>query len=195
MDLDLFGAFHSGEGVDEVAPPSTAAEESRKRLLDSDDLGVGVDSKLLKKNDTEDDGSANAASGKITHTEERKIEWSGRSVLTSSALPEGFADLSGDKDMNTMPTNPAKVYPFELDPFQKQSIAYIERNESVLVAAHTSAGKTVVAEYAVARSIKAGQRVIYTSPIKALSNQKFRDMQVGDCVFFLFSFLNKYIFF
>ena len=55
--------------------------------------------------------------------------------------------------------------------------SYIERNESVLVAAHTSAGKTVVAEYAVARSLKNKQRVIYTSPIKALSNQKFRDMQ------------------
>ena len=79
--------------------------------------------------------------------------------------------------MTMMPADPAKVYPFELDPFQKQSIAYIERNESVLVAAHTSAGKTVVAEYAIARSIKRNQRVIYTSPIKALSNQKFRDMQ------------------
>lgn len=171
---DLFGAFETGEGVDEVAPPPTAAEESRKRLLETD-IGISVDSKLLKQADEEE--SASISSGKVTHTEERKIEWSGRTVLTSSALPEGFADLSGDKDMNTMPKDPAKTYPFELDPFQKQSIAYIERNESVLVAAHTSAGKTVVAEYAVARSIKRGQRVIYTSPIKALSNQKFRDMQ------------------
>ena len=48
--------------------------------------------------------------------------------------------------------------------------------QSVLVSAHTSAGKTVVAEYAIALSLKAGQRVIYTSPIKALSNQKYREL-------------------
>lgn len=54
---------------------------------------------------------------------------------------------------------------------------YIDRDESVLVAAHTSAGKTAVAEYAIAKSLRDKQRVIYTSPIKALSNQKFRDLQ------------------
>jgi ATP-dependent RNA helicase DOB1 len=48
------------------------------------------------------------------------------------------------------------------------SIAAIERNESVLVSAHTSAGKTVVAEYAIAQSLKEKQRVIYTSPIKVV---------------------------
>ena len=74
-------------------------------------------------------------------------------------------------------TSPAKVYPFKLDQFQEEAIGYIDRNESVLVAAHTSAGKTAVAEYAIAKSLKAKQRVIYTSPIKALSNQKFRDLQ------------------
>jgi ATP-dependent RNA helicase DOB1 len=64
-----------------------------------------------------------------------------------------------------------------LDTFQKEAIQCIEKNESVLVAAHTSAGKTVCAEYAIAKSLKQKQRVIYTSPIKALSNQKYRDMQ------------------
>lgn len=44
------------------------------------------------------------------------------------------------------------------------------------MAAHTSAGKTVTAEYAIAQSLKHGQRVVYTSPIKALSNQKYRDL-------------------
>lgn len=64
------------------------------------------------------------------------------------------------------PAEPARVYPFELDPFQKVSVASIQRNESVLVSAHTSAGKTVVAEYAIAQCLKEGQRVVYTSPIK-----------------------------
>lgn len=71
--------------------------------------------------------------------------------------------------------DPAKKYPFELDPFQKVAINCIEKNESVLVAAHTSAGKTAVADYAIALSLKNKQRVIYTSPIKALSNQKYRE--------------------
>ncbi|XP_064539014.1 exosome RNA helicase MTR4 [Drosophila montana] len=70
---------------------------------------------------------------------------------------------------------PAKEYPFVLDPFQKQAILCIDNSQSVLVSAHTSAGKTVVAEYAIAKSLAAKQRVIYTTPIKALSNQKFRE--------------------
>ena len=75
------------------------------------------------------------------------------------------------------PTVRAKEYPFKLDKFQEKAVECIERNESVLVAAHTSAGKTAVAEYAIALALKNKQRVIYTSPIKALSNQKYRELQ------------------
>ncbi|KCZ77798.1 hypothetical protein H311_01185, partial [Anncaliia algerae PRA109] len=81
-------------------------------------------------------------------------------------------DVYEDLDVFT-----AKEYSFELDDFQKISLTALERDESVLVAAHTSSGKTVVAEYAIAMSIKNKQRVIYTSPIKALSNQKYRELQ------------------
>ncbi|CAG0883855.1 unnamed protein product [Darwinula stevensoni] len=70
---------------------------------------------------------------------------------------------------------PVKEYSFVLDPFQRQAILCLENGQSVLVSAHTSAGKTVVAEYAVALSLKNKQRVIYTTPIKALSNQKYRE--------------------
>ncbi|KAI9930873.1 hypothetical protein ASPWEDRAFT_100680 [Aspergillus wentii DTO 134E9] len=73
------------------------------------------------------------------------------------------------------PEDPARVWPFTLDPFQQVAVSSIQREESVLVSAHTSAGKTVVAEYAIAQSLKNNQRVIYTSPIKALSNQKYRE--------------------
>lgn len=68
-------------------------------------------------------------------------------------------------------------YPFELDTFQKQAVYHLEQNDSVFVAAHTSAGKTVVAEYAIALAMKHLSRCIYTSPIKALSNQKFREFK------------------
>ncbi|KAL3043712.1 hypothetical protein OYC64_003553 [Pagothenia borchgrevinki] len=73
--------------------------------------------------------------------------------------------------------NPAFKWPFELDVFQKQAVLLLEAHDSVFVAAHTSAGKTVVAEYAIALSQKHMTRTIYTSPIKALSNQKFRDFK------------------
>ncbi|WFD18120.1 Antiviral helicase ski2 [Malassezia caprae] len=71
----------------------------------------------------------------------------------------------------------AHDYPFELDTFQKQAVYHLEQNDSVFVAAHTSAGKTVVAEYAIALASKHMTRCIYTSPIKALSNQKFREFK------------------
>lgn len=80
-------------------------------------------------------------------------------------------------NISKVPQCYAKTYKFELDIFQNISIASIERDESVLVSAHTSCVKTVVAEYAIAQSIKNNQRVVYTSPIKALSNQKYRELQ------------------
>ncbi|CAH8657468.1 unnamed protein product [Schistosoma rodhaini] len=70
---------------------------------------------------------------------------------------------------------PAKTFPFTLDAFQQQAIICIDNNQSVLLSAHTSAGKTVVAEYAIATALREKQRVIYTTPIKALSNQKYRE--------------------
>ncbi|KAL4764792.1 SKI complex RNA helicase subunit SKI2 [Aspergillus foveolatus] len=71
----------------------------------------------------------------------------------------------------------AREWPFELDTFQKEAVYHLENGDSVFVAAHTSAGKTVVAEYAIALAAKHMTKAIYTSPIKALSNQKFRDFK------------------
>lgn len=68
-------------------------------------------------------------------------------------------------------------FPFELDTFQKRAVYHLENSDSVFIAAHTSAGKTVVAEYAIALASKHMTRAIYTSPIKALSNQKYRDFK------------------
>ncbi|KAM6104776.1 LOW QUALITY PROTEIN: exosome RNA helicase MTR4 [Pterocles gutturalis] len=70
----------------------------------------------------------------------------------------------------------AKEYPY-LDAFQREAILCVDNNQSVLVSAHTSAGKTVVrSKYAIALALREKQRVIFTSPIKALSNQKYREM-------------------
>ena len=73
--------------------------------------------------------------------------------------------------------NLAYKFSFKLDEFQEKGILCLENRESVLVSAHTSAGKTVVAQYAIAMAKRDHQRVIYTSPIKALSNQKYRDLK------------------
>jgi superfamily II RNA helicase len=62
-----------------------------------------------------------------------------------------------------------------LDGFQRQAIAAIQRDASVLVSAPTGTGKTLIADFLVERTLAAGQRVIYTAPIKALSNQKFEE--------------------
>lgn len=68
-------------------------------------------------------------------------------------------------------------YPFELDPFQYEAIATFLDGDSVMVAAPTGTGKTVVAEFGVYESFRRGGRVMYTTPIKALSNQKYRDLR------------------
>ena len=67
-------------------------------------------------------------------------------------------------------------YPFTLDPFQERALDALDAGQSVLVAAPTGSGKTVVAEYAVARALAEGRRAFYTTPIKALSNQKYGDL-------------------
>jgi ATP-dependent RNA helicase HelY len=66
---------------------------------------------------------------------------------------------------------------FPLDPFQRQALDAIDAGRSVLVAAPTGSGKTVVAEYAIDAALAAGAKAFYTTPLKALSNQKFGDLR------------------
>lgn len=66
-------------------------------------------------------------------------------------------------------------FPFELDDFQKDACKCIENKESVVVCAPTGAGKTVIAEFAIQLALENGERIFYTTPLKALSNQKFYD--------------------
>ena len=66
---------------------------------------------------------------------------------------------------------------YEPDAFQVKAMNSIDADASVLVAAPTGSGKTLIAEYAIARARSLGLRAFYTTPIKALSNQKYRDLQ------------------
>ncbi|KAM3713143.1 hypothetical protein ACJW31_01G232500 [Castanea mollissima] len=97
--------------------------------------------------------------------------------LHDVSYPEGYVPPPPPTPPSSSASAPAKEFPFTLDPFQSESINCLENGESVMVSAHTSAGKTVVALYAIAMSLRNKQRVIYTSPIKALSNQKYREFK------------------
>ena len=102
----------------------------------------------------------------VSHTKRGGHEWA--HMVDVNRDITNFRDLVPDM---------AREWPFELDTFQKEAVYHLENGDSVFVAAHTSAGKTVVAEYAIALAAKHMTKAVYTSPIKALSNQKFRDFQ------------------
>ncbi len=72
---------------------------------------------------------------------------------------------------------PETLFPFPLDDFQLEAIAALNQGESVIVCAPTGSGKTLVGEYAIHRALAMGKRVFYTTPLKALSNQKLRDFR------------------
>ncbi|KAL2755286.1 hypothetical protein ACRALDRAFT_2027072 [Sodiomyces alcalophilus JCM 7366] len=154
-------------------PPSDSAkdEESNKRRKKEDEAEPVL-------TDTFQTAESRQVAGAQTFT-----PGEGESIVLSHNIQHQVA-LPPDLDYEYVPLSehkppaePARTWDFKLDPFQSLSVASIERDESVLVSAHTSAGKTVVAEYAIAQCLKRNQRVIYTSPIKALSNQKYRDFE------------------
>ncbi len=70
---------------------------------------------------------------------------------------------------------PDALHPFPYDAFQQEAIHHLDQGISLFVAAPTGSGKTVLADYVIDRALASGRRVIYTAPIKALSNQKYRD--------------------
>jgi superfamily II RNA helicase len=72
-----------------------------------------------------------------------------------------------------------QLFPFHLDQFQQEAIDALDAGESVVVCAPTGSGKTLIGDYAIYRALSQGRRVFYTTPLKALSNQKLRDFRVS----------------
>ncbi|KAI7752723.1 hypothetical protein M8C21_019630, partial [Ambrosia artemisiifolia] len=134
-----------------------------------------------KRKVPEEDNSAVDTETKSEESALKKQRVVARTCVHEVAVPKGYV-ASKDESIHGTLSDPvyngemAKKYPFVLDPFQQISVSCLERKESVLVSAHTSAGKTAVAEYAIAMAFRDKQRVIYTSPLKALSNQKYREL-------------------
>ncbi|XP_042452594.1 DExH-box ATP-dependent RNA helicase DExH11-like isoform X1 [Zingiber officinale] len=115
----------------------------------------------------------------LSESSDAEAELGGQSAKAKNHDKEVWALLGGNDiivdHFHELVPDMAIDFPFELDSFQKEAIYYLERGESVFVAAHTSAGKTVVAEYAFALASKHCTRAVYTAPIKTISNQKYRD--------------------
>ncbi len=153
------------DAIRDSVAAAAAADNTKRRKSDvneEDEYGEEVPAVEVVVEDVKTDAEQSASAiGRVTH---------------SVCAPKGVEVTEDMRHPVYPPPRPAREYPFELDPFQKMSIAVLERQESVLVSAHTSAGKTVVAEYAIAMGLRDQQRVIYTSPLKALSNQKFREL-------------------
>ncbi len=79
--------------------------------------------------------------------------------------------------MNSLDLDFNTIFPYQLDDFQQEAIQYLDEGKSVVVTAPTGSGKTLIGEYAIYQALTKGKRVFYTTPLKALSNQKFRDFQ------------------
>ncbi|KAM5574312.1 DExH-box ATP-dependent RNA helicase DExH9 [Rosa sericea] len=131
----------------------------------------------LKRKSEEDDSAA--ALPKVAKSENKNtleiVNDEQMVCVHDVSYPEGY--VPPPQQPPSSGSEPAKKFPFTLDPFQSEAIKCIENGESVMVSAHTSAGKTVVASYAIALCLRNKQRVIYTAPIKALSNQKYREFK------------------
>ena len=163
--------------VDDVVGEEAAAAATVRAAATADAEFSGVDA-LLAVGGAEDDDAAAAdgggTSGGSAPLPLPSVVAGARAAQRKSWAITAPVDV---RNWSTLVPNPAYHFPFELDNFQKQAVLHLERNECVFVAAHTSAGKTVVAEYAIALAAQNMTRCVYTSPIKALSNQKFRDFR------------------
>ncbi|KAF5538534.1 atp-dependent rna helicase dob1 [Fusarium mexicanum] len=170
MDAKTESSKDGGDSSDDEESSESASQQDSKRRKKED----GVAPVMADNFQT---AESREVAGAATFTEQDSSLVLSHNIQHQVALPPDldyeYVPLSEHK----APEQPARTWNFKLDPFQSLSVASIERDESVLVSAHTSAGKTVVAEYAVAQCLKRNQRVIYTSPIKALSNQKYRDFE------------------
>uniref|UniRef100_A0A671T7Z8 RNA helicase n=1 Tax=Sinocyclocheilus anshuiensis TaxID=1608454 RepID=A0A671T7Z8_9TELE len=183
---DLFSVFDEEQaGSSKKATPKSAAQAGK-----TPDKGgkQQSDSAAVHKRDADNDGPDEEVLGKRQKLETVSAEEINLSELMPKVKAEQVETVEGcthevvlPADEEYTPLKPrvgkaTKEYPFILDPFQREAILCIDNNQSVLVSAHTSAGKTVCAEYAIALALREKQRVIFTSPIKALSNQKYREM-------------------
>ncbi|XP_058062804.1 superkiller complex protein 2 [Anopheles bellator] len=164
--VDLLSAIDDGEGFDLLAEDGKEKDEGKPKSTNDTLPPLGEEEEKVLA--TADRGPREIVLNISSNTTSsiQSVEWA-EMLDISKPVDDFYAKI---------PVM-AHRFPFELDIFQKQAILKLEEHSHVFVAAHTSAGKTVVAEYAIALSKKHMTKSIYTSPIKALSNQKYRDFK------------------
>ena len=192
----------SEEYTDDENNNSEISEEKEEEI--NNEIKINKNNNSVEYSDESQNNENNSSNNSETSNESNKVEnkneFNKRSEITNSANSEKFEEnISKNNNFNIniesedlkifaeednidisnydLIKEPATKFPFELDIFQKRSIIRLEQGKSVLVCAHTSSGKTAVAEYGIALGAKHSKRVIYTSPIKALSNQKYQDFK------------------
>ena len=204
--LDRVIDFGSKDGLLEIPPgfrrgldftksnsevnPENAAMVEETLETDNRELHMDeeyADSRTVKKTDDEESAEAETSAGEEDIDALLPVEFPAlepHGILKAASAKRGVQEWAHMVDVKKEFTafqelvpEMARTWPFELDTFQKEAVYHLENGDSVFVAAHTSAGKTVVAEYAIALAAKHMTKAIYTSPIKALSNQKFRDFR------------------
>lgn len=173
--------------VDQVAASQVEETLSEEPKAQTGDYSAATAVQDLTDKTQNDEAKASTKTERDAIDELLPIEFPAlqpRGVLAASTAKRGGKEWAHMVDIRREMPNFRELVPemartwlFELDVFQKEAVYHLENGDSVFVAAHTSAGKTVVAEYAIALAAKHMTKAVYTSPIKALSNQKFRDFR------------------
>lgn len=179
---DQNGQFKELKQLNEIDNELDIRIEANEAKLKEEEKSAKSISEEIMEEATEETTADNADDAEIDELLPIGIDF-GRTKPVSKSVPvkkewAHVVDLNHKiENFDELIPNPARSWPFELDTFQKEAVYHLEQGDSVFVAAHTSAGKTVVAEYAIAMAHRNMTKTIYTSPIKALSNQKFRDFK------------------
>ncbi|KAL8428846.1 hypothetical protein ACSSS7_006944 [Eimeria intestinalis] len=161
--------------ADAAAPSAAAPAAAAAAGESSPGVAATTEPTTADEADAADTGSSSSARAAAAGVKEKDEPQDSPSTTSSSAPAASAAPAAAAAAaaapavaaaVSAPPRVAARQWKFRLDAFQQRSIQCLEAGENVLVAAHTSAGKTVVAEYAIAMALRDKQRVVYTSPIK-----------------------------
>ncbi|MCL7022372.1 hypothetical protein MKW94_028701 [Papaver nudicaule] len=152
------------EEEDEDEDDFEAADEYEEYIVDEDTNEVEDEE---EEEEEESDSVIVSSSSSSSRYEEHKWQRVERLRNDVRELGEGIIDYN----------ELSSIYDFRVDKFQRLAIQAFLRGSSVVVSAPTSSGKTLIAEAAAVATIARGRRILYTTPLKALSNQKFRDFR------------------
>ncbi|KAI7731826.1 hypothetical protein M8C21_028779, partial [Ambrosia artemisiifolia] len=163
--------------IDESSQVSDTEEddEDDEEAAEEYDVDVDIDGEFSEVESEDESGESDENNNNIIVVGEGRFEefkWQRIERIRNDVREYGDGILDVDEL--------SSVYNFRIDKFQRLAIQAFLRGSSVVVSAPTSAGKTLIAEAAAVATVARGKRLFYTTPLKALSNQKFRDDAFGE---------------